>query len=160
MFRGSTVVQWSRGQAVISLSSGEAEFYSIVTLVAELLALRSMCIDWNLDMGMSINSDATAAIAMTERRGLGRAKHVQTCYLWIQEKVQHWRMKINKVSTNDQLADALTKFITKDRMDTLLKRMGFNFRGVSVRTTTVKRFAIGCGRKFLNTGITPWKVDK
>ena len=128
MIGSSTVLHWARGQPVIALSSGEAEFYSAVSLTADLIALRSLCEDWNMAPSMNINSDATAAIAMSERRGLGRAKHIQTCYLWIQEEIHDMKIKIHKVGTANQLADLLTKFLTREKMETLLKKMGFVYR--------------------------------
>ena len=54
-----TLLQWCRGQAVIAISSGEAEYYSLVTLIAELCGLRSLALDWNIDYRLAVNADAS-----------------------------------------------------------------------------------------------------
>ena len=131
----STVTHWARGQPVIAMSSGEAEFYSMVSLVAELIALQSLCKDWNLAFALSMQSDASAAMAMAQRRGLGRAKHIQTCYLWIQEKISDMKIGVHKVDTANQLADLLTKFLSRERMTMLLARMNFVLRNESHELT-------------------------
>ena len=77
------MIHWCRGQAVVALSSGEAEYYSLVTLVSELCGLRSLGLDWNLNYKLCVNIDATAAMGIASRRGLGRVKHVDTVFLWI-----------------------------------------------------------------------------
>ena len=135
MVGSSTVTHWARGQPVIAMSSGEAEFYSIVSLISELIALQSLCLDWNLQFGLGVNSDATAAMAMSQRRGLGRAKHIQTCYLWVQEKIQELKIGLHKKPTADQLADLLTKFLSQERMVMLLSRMNFVFRDAPHKLT-------------------------
>ena len=92
------VTHWCRGQAVIALSSGEAEYYSLVTLVAEMCGANSLAKDWNLDYKFGINMDATAAIGMASRRGLGRVKHVHTVFLWVQERLQEHKAVVKKTT--------------------------------------------------------------
>ena len=72
-----------RGQAVIAIFSGEAEFYGAVSLISELCGLRSLALDWNVLLQLSVTLDAEAAIGMASRRGLGRVKHVGTIYFLV-----------------------------------------------------------------------------
>ena len=122
------MIQWCRGQAVIAISSGEAEYYSLVTLIAELCGIRSLAQDWNLDYKLTVNMNATAAISMASRRGSGRVKHVDTIFLWIQEKIEQLKIAINKKHTSEMLADMLTKFLTNRENIKHLTGMGFVFR--------------------------------
>ena len=122
------VTHWCRGQAVIALSSGEAEYYSLVTLVAEMCGMNSLAKDWNLHYKFGVNMDATAAIGMAGRRGLGKVKHIHTVFLWIQERLQEYKAVVKKQHTSDMLADILTKFLPRDSMEKLLRRMGFVYR--------------------------------
>ena len=75
------LVHYCRGQSIIALSSGEAEYYSLVTLAGEMLYIKSMALDWNIEFRVGLNVDATAAIGMVSRRGLGRTKHIDTVWL-------------------------------------------------------------------------------
>ena len=86
MIGSHTICHWCRGQAVIALSSGEAEYYSFVTLMSELCGLNALAWDWNLNY-KTANIDATAAIGILSRRGLGRVKHIDTVLSWVQERV-------------------------------------------------------------------------
>ena len=122
------VTHWCRGQAVIALSSGEAEYYSLVTLVAEMCGVNSLAKDWNLEYKFGINMDATAAIGMAGRRGLGKVKHVHTVFLWIQERLQELKAVVKKQHTSDMLADILTKFLPRESLEKLLRRMGYVYR--------------------------------
>ena len=122
------VTHWCRGQAVIALSSGEAEFYALVTLVAEMCGANSLAKDWNLEYKFGVNMDATAAIGMAGRRGLGKVKHVHTVFLWIQERLQEYKAVVKKQHTSDMLADILTKFLPRETLEKLLKRMGYVYR--------------------------------
>ena len=71
------VSHWCRGQAVIGLSSGEAEDCSLVTLMSELIGLRLFGEDSNFKYALGVNIDATAATGMSGRRGLGEVNKRQ-----------------------------------------------------------------------------------
>ena len=53
--------------------------------VAQALGLQSLArdMDWSLDI--RVHSDATAAIGIAKRRGLGKVRHLHTSDLWVQE---------------------------------------------------------------------------
>ena len=66
--------------------------------------------------------DATAGIAIGQRRGLGHVRHVDVAFLWVQQVVERGR------HTAEMLADALAKPVTALRMDDMLGKMGYSFR--------------------------------
>ena len=121
------VAHWCRRQAVIALSSGEAEYYSLVTLMSELIGLRSLGEDFNLKYDLGVNIDATAAIGMSGRRWLGKVKHVDTVFLWIQEAIDRHKVAVKKRGTYEMLADLLTKHLTKEKLQTCCAGLGFKF---------------------------------
>ena len=53
-------------------------------------------------------SDASAVIGTAHRQGLGKTRHIQIHYLWIQREVKEGKLTV-KVSTNNNPADLLTK---------------------------------------------------
>ena len=55
---------YSKGQAVIALSSAEAEYYGLVSATSHLLGEVSLAKDWGMAMSPKIFMDATAGIAI------------------------------------------------------------------------------------------------
>ena len=51
-----------------------------------MLGIASTAKDWGLFPSKEVTMDTSAGIAMGNRRGLGRAKHVDTQYRWVQER--------------------------------------------------------------------------
>ena len=60
---------------------------------------------------IAIISGASAAIGINSRVGIGKARHIEVTQLWVQEKVANGEIVIEKVATEDDLADALTKAV-------------------------------------------------
>ncbi len=72
---------YCRGQAVIALSPGEAEYYGLVSGVSNVLGEVSLAKDWGICFEAQIWMDATTGIAIRNQRGLGRVKHIDTVFL-------------------------------------------------------------------------------
>ena len=73
--------------------------------------------------------DATAGAAIGSRRGLGKVKHIDTIFLWVQEVVSRRRATIGKVHTSKNLSDVLTKPIGGPELMRFLKAMGYEYCG-------------------------------
>ena len=56
-------------------------------------------------------SDASAAIAIANRIGIGKVRHIEVSQLWLQQQVHRCKIEINKDKGEVNLADALTKYI-------------------------------------------------
>ena len=110
------IKSWSSTQSVIALSSGEAEYYGIVKGASVGLGLQSVLKDFDVEVDLTIKSDATAAIAIASRRGLGKVRHIEVCQLWLQEKVRNGDVKVVKVGTHENVADALAKYVSRESM--------------------------------------------
>ena len=76
---------------------------------------------------------------MASRKGLGRTKHLQVQYLWIQDLATKKIIKIDKIPTEWNRSDLLTKNLAAPRMEMLLKAMGFEFREVESKEKTSTR---------------------
>ena len=59
-----------------------------------------------------VKTDASAAKGIASRRGAGKVRHIEVAQLWVQEKVSSGEIKVVKVSTSENVADALTKHVT------------------------------------------------
>ena len=105
----NTLLTYCRGQAVIALASGEAEYYGLVSIASELLGMASTCLDYGMKVGIEAHLDATTGIAIGSRRGLGKVKHISTVFLWVQDLVTEGKLQLSKKHTSEMLADFLTK---------------------------------------------------
>ena len=47
---------------------------------------------------------------------MGRTRHIQVQYLWIQDQISSKALEIKKIGTHDNLADQLTKPVTEEKM--------------------------------------------
>ena len=124
----ATVKTAAKGQAVIALSTGEAEYYALISTASTALGEQAMMADWGVKLSVNIAMDASAGISIASRRGLGKVKHIDTCYLWVQEIVAQGRIHLKKVNTQDMLADLMTKPLDHQTATKLMSRMGYTTR--------------------------------
>lgn len=61
---------------------------------------------------------------MASRRGLGKLRHVELKYLWIQDVVKEGRLKVRKVDGAKNVADHLTKGKSGSEMARMLRGAG------------------------------------
>ena len=119
---GNTLDTWSKTQATVALSSGEAEF---VALHQGALAARSFLNEiFDKDFKLVLHTDSTAARAMALRSGPGRAKHVDLKMMFIQELVKKEIVEVRKIGTLNNPADLLTKAVDQATLERLLRSTG------------------------------------
>ena len=118
------VKHWAKTQTTISLSSGDAELHGIAYGAAQAMGIRSLCKDMGWVVGINLHSDATAAIGIARRKGLGKIRHLDCTDLWIQDKIRSKDMAIFKVLGADNMADILTKYVDRKTIDSALTSMG------------------------------------
>ena len=121
----SQVRSLCRGQAIIATSSGEAEYYALVTACSEAIGDQSILADSGIKVKIHILMDATAGKAIGSRRGLGKVKHIDTIFLWVQEKVTSGMITLGKIHTSLNFADLLTKAVTGPLLRGMMAGMVF-----------------------------------
>ena len=114
---------WSVTQPTISLSSGEAELVGIVRGASQAMGFKSMCHDLGFQVKLYLKTDASAAIGICRRRGLGRIRHLAVSDLWVQEKLRNNGFSLKNILGVDIPADALTKHVERPVLNRLLPRM-------------------------------------
>ena len=67
---------WSSTQATIALSSAEAELYALTKGAAQGLGMMSLLSDFGVAVSVTIHTDASAAIGIVRRAGLGKLRHL------------------------------------------------------------------------------------
>ena len=61
-----------------------------------------------------IRSDASAALGIIGRTGLGKLRHLDTNFLWIQQVSAEKKLKFGKVDGKENVADIMTKNVPKE----------------------------------------------
>ena len=134
-FGGSTVSTYCKGQAVIALSSSEAEYCGLVSATSQMLGLQSILFDCGWKFNANVWTNATAGIAIESRRGLGRVKHIDTVFLWVQAMVTEGKISHGKKSTKEMLADFLTKHVDAATMRSCMAGLGMRFHSGESKLT-------------------------
>ena len=80
--------------------------------------------DLGLAFKLEVESDSSSARAFASRRGLGRQRHVQTRYLWMQDQVATGMLLIKKVASGDNVADVLTKVVAASVLARHMEKLG------------------------------------
>ena len=110
LYFGKTAVRgWSSNQAVIAMSSGEVEYCAALKGASAALGFQSMLKDLGMKASVTRLTDSSAARGIIHRAGLGRLRHLQTGYLWLQAAVAAKRLQIRKVAGAENPADLFTK---------------------------------------------------
>eukprot|EP00972_Heterocapsa_arctica_P085461 12594962-Heterocapsa_arctica.AAC.1 len=107
-------------QTSISLHVSEAECYALVHGAPNGLGMQAYLRDLGIELPLFIESDSSSARAFSSRRGLGRQRHVQTRYLWIQDRVAKGDFSIVKEPTDENVSDILTKATSGPLLDRYL----------------------------------------
>lgn len=97
----------SSTQAVVALSSMEAELNAIVKGVAEIIGLKNIVAECGRGLRAIICTDSSAANGAVNRQGCGKVKHLDCRQLWFTGKVY-----VKKVSRNDNPSDTFSHYST------------------------------------------------
>ena len=122
-------------QAVIALSSGEAEYYELVSATSQMLGVQSILLDRGWKFHAHVWMDATAGIAIESRRGLERVKHIDTVFLWVQAMVTEGKISLGQKPTKEMLADFLTKHADAATMQSCMAGLGTRFQSGESKLT-------------------------
>ena len=125
---GSAVVSWlSRKQKSVALSSTEAEYIAASQASCEAIWLRKMLVGlFDLELRPTvIHCDNQNCIKLTENPVFhDRSKHIEIRYHFIRDWVQRGAVKLEYVSTDEQVADILTKSLPRGKHIYFRDKMG------------------------------------
>ena len=123
---GQLIKAWSKTQATLALSSGEAELAAVVRGSTESLGMQAMLEDWGFAVDLEVRSDATAAIGIVRRQGLGRVRHLAVADLWVQQKSQEGILKMEKHPGHTNPADMMTKGVDLETQNRHMASLGMS----------------------------------
>lgn len=114
-------------QSVISLSSGEAEFYALVKAACRGIGARALLADMGLEATVRLNSDSSASLGMASRRGAQGVRHIETQALWLQHAVASRKLLLAKKCGKQNASDIGTKVLDQATLVRLLEMVGLHF---------------------------------
>ena len=87
------------------------------------MGMRSIARDLGFSLGIRLHTDATAALGICRRRGLGKIRHLDVTDLWCQEQVRLGTVSLHKVLGTENPADIMTKYIDAATLNKMLGLM-------------------------------------
>ena len=116
MYGSHCLKSWAKTLPVLALSSGEAELMAVVRGTADAMGLQSLYADLGITTRIAVRSDATAAIGIVSRIGLGKVRHLSVADLWVQQAAREGRVDYSKIPGQINPADMFTKPVDEKTM--------------------------------------------
>ena len=125
---GSGAVSWcSKLQTVVALSTTEAEYMAAVQAGKEIKWMRNLLSEIGLTSSTpsSLLIDNQSAISVAKNpEHHGRMKHLDLSFYWLRDAVHSQLITPRFVPTTEQVADLLTKALSKPKVEDFCKIMG------------------------------------
>ena len=85
---------------------------------------RSTCAKgWGRTINVDVETDSTAAMGMCSRTGVGKTRHIQVRWLWIQDAIRDKVVRLKKVKSTENVADLGTKDLDGPTHKRLLQKL-------------------------------------
>lgn len=127
-FFGGNLITWrSKKQTVVARSTAEAEYRPMAHAVAELKWLQALLKDLEVSLSSSpsLFCDNKAAIAIAENPVFHeRTKHIEVDCHFIRSHVLNKDITLHHISSEEQIADILTKPLSRPVFFRLLLKLG------------------------------------
>ena len=117
------------------MSSGEAEYYSMVKGTVEGIGLQTLAKDLGWDLELRLFVDSSAAKAIASRKGLGKVRHLEVRHLWLQQAVREKKVVLRKVEGKLNPSDLGTKGLSITDIERLLGLMNAKLASCSRPTS-------------------------
>ena len=125
---GVGAVSWSsKKQAVIALSSTEAEYIAQTHAAKEAIWLKNFVseLQGKKEPGLTMNCDNQSAIALAkDNKFHSRTKHIDIRYHFIREAVEDGNIVVNYIPTAENVADIFTKSLAKPKFESFVEGLG------------------------------------
>ena len=108
---------WSKTQSLVALSSGESELCASLKAAAETLGMISVMKDLGREVTGEVWGDASAALGIINRRGLGKTRHIDTGLLWIKQTAAERQVQFSKLLGRNNPADLYAKHLDASTME-------------------------------------------
>lgn len=122
---GTPVIWYSRKQDTVAISTVEAEYYALATMIREMLWV----MQWFEELGISLKPmvlkvDSMGALQLAKNGQLSRrSKHIDVKHHFIQQHIEAGDVLIEHVPTGEMVADIMTKPLDRYQFRVLKEKM-------------------------------------
>lgn len=122
---GSIICWNTKKQSTVAVSSTEAEYVALAEAAREGIWLSNLLSIFDVKIPyIIVFEDNQSCIKLTKRMEHKRLKHVDIKFNFIKDLVEQKRLIIEYISTNDQIADVLTKSLEAVKFCKLRSQLG------------------------------------
>lgn len=124
---GNLVMWTSKKQTTVALSSCDSEYVALGSCISEACWLRNLLLELSIsnDITVTVYEDNQSTIrSCNSHEQLKRMKHLDIKYHFIKQKVDENIIHITYIHTSNQLADILTKPLSRPLFEKLRELMG------------------------------------
>ena len=89
--------------------------------------MQSLMRDLGMNLALEVKADASAALGIVQRIGIGKLRHIHTNWLWVQDKAQSKTIQYGKVPGATNPADALTKPVDAQSLTDHTRRVNMEY---------------------------------
>ena len=97
------------------------------------LGCRAILSDIGSAAKLRLHVDSSASIGIASRMGLGKTRHIDVHYLWVQERVRNGDISLHKVPGISNPADMMTKHLPAPTIHRYMDK--FHMRYVAGRSS-------------------------
>lgn len=129
-FSGGAISWQSRLQKCVSLSTTEAEYVAATEAGKEMLWLKRFLQELGIQQEEYIIScDSQSALDLSKNTMYhSRTKHIDVRYHWLRLAIEEKSFKLQKIHTDKNAADILTKVIPKEKTELCVELAGMGYR--------------------------------
>jgi hypothetical protein len=127
MMKGGTIQWLSKKQPCPALSTMEAEYVAAGVTAQDLTGLKNQLSELGIDCGTGIilREDNQSCIDISNKAASNkRVKHIDIKFHYIRHKVRDGTIRLEKVASEDNIADIFTKPLPKPRFEKLREDLG------------------------------------
>ncbi|KAK0597186.1 hypothetical protein LWI29_022715 [Acer saccharum] len=128
IFLGSNTISWcSRKQHSVARSSTEVEYRAVAHTASEVVWLSSLLRELHIPLTTppTIYCDNIGATYLCSNHVFhSQMKHIAIDFHFVQEKVQNGQLRVSHVASANQLANSLTKPLSRTRFSLLRSKIG------------------------------------
>lgn len=132
MLQGAAISWGSRRQQTIALSTTEAEYMALAAATQEVLWLKQLdseIIQHHKNDAINIFCDNNSAVHLASTSSYHpRSKHIDIRHHFLREKRELGLVKFSNISTNEMIADNLTKAVPKPKHIYCSEKMGLTIK--------------------------------
>ena len=128
-YMGDGAISWSsKKQPSVAVSTTEAEYMAMSHACREAIWLRRLAAGLRVRMkegGTLLKVDNNSAIQLAKNQTYhGRTKHIEVHHHFVREKVERGVLMVEYCPTEEQVADVLTKGLSKEKHEKFSRMMG------------------------------------